>query len=116
MDMILDREAARSRAVELKGGGLTLREVVVRLCDECYENELTGRSYGSWTVREWCVGVCDLRGHRHPHLLGMGEEERRLHGIEMRERKLRRVREWRLRNLDRVREYERWYRVTYGRR
>ena len=114
-DLIYDRELCRERAICLKLGGLTVREVMGLLADEGYMNSATGRAYGYETVRTWCKGICDQRGYRHVHLRGMSVEERKLHDERQHEIRLQRVRDWRERNMDRIREYDRWYYENFRR-
>lgn len=112
LNNLLDRESALERSLELKGEGYTVREIVKILGEEGYVNVVrgVGRAYGFWTVGEWCRGFNKQSGKRKPGLYGLSEGQRLAYNAEMRERRLRRMRSWRLRNREHCESYSRWYR------
>lgn len=84
----------------MKEQGATFQEIANAL----------GISYGK--ARHLCVkaGVKnDQRGRRNPRTYGLTEEEKQKHDLEMRRRRLQRVKQWRFRNPDKVEAYKRYY-------
>lgn len=87
-------------AAQMKEQGATFREIADAL----------GISYGK--ARHLCVkaGVQnDQRGRRNPRTYGLTEEGKQKHDLEMRRRRLQRVRNWRIKNPDKVEAYKRYY-------
>lgn len=105
----MTREEVQDLSIVLKGGGLTVREVLRELTRLGYVNEKTGKPYSFSMVNGWCRGVSSQRGFRKPCLVGLSEEERLLHDAEMRERQLSRMRKWRESHREYLREYMREY-------
>ena len=110
---LVNRASAMERSLELKLEGYTVREIVKILGEEGYVNKVRGvvRGYGFWTVGEWCRGYNKQSGKRKPGLYGLSECERLAYTAEMRERRLQRMRSWRLRNREHCESYSRWYRT-----
>jgi hypothetical protein len=84
----------------MKEQGATFQEIA----------EALGISYGK--ARHLCVkaGVQnDQRGRRNPRTHGLTEEGKQKHDLEMRRRRLQRVRNWRIKNPDKVEAYKRYY-------
>ena len=88
------------KVIEMKVQGATFHEIADAL----------GISYGK--ARHICVkaGVQnDQRGRRNPRTYGLTEEEKQKHNLEMRQRRIQRVRQWRVKNPDKVEAYKRYY-------
>jgi len=86
--------------IQMKEQGATFREIA----------EALGISYGK--ARHICVkaGVKnDQRGRRNPRTYGLTKDELQKHNLEMRRRRLERVRRWRAKNPRHVAAYTRYY-------
>lgn len=101
-----DRGQAEERALELKRSGMTVGELYELMLCEGWLNVNTGRSYGMFTLRQWCRGVSDQRGYRNPPRSDLSESERKARHLEQ-------MRLWRLRNKAHCRAYDAWYYREY---
>ena len=59
---LLQRDAARERAVELKLRGKTYRDVVSLMAKEGFVNPRTGKPYALYTITVFTLGLADQRG------------------------------------------------------
>jgi len=86
--------------IQMKEQGATFKEIAAAL----------KISYAK--ARHICVkaGVQnDQRGRRNPRTYGLTKKEIQKHNLEMRRRRLERVKRWRAKNPDKVEAYKRYY-------
>lgn len=105
----------QDRAIELKHQGLTIEEVLAVLQSEGYKRP-NGKQLTRYNVAKLVKGICPQSGYRKPGVYNLTPEQRAKHDQEIAERQKERCRQWKIRNREHFKAYQKQYRELYMRR